>query len=64
MDRARELGLLIKGWRTEQGLGRNEAIDELAKLGVDISYGYLNKLESVALRTTPGRFPMPPESAP
>lgn len=46
MDRARELGLLVKRWRTEMGLGRNEAIDELSKLGVDISYGYLNKLES------------------
>lgn len=46
VDRARGLGMLIKRWRAEKGLNRNEAITELQKLGVDISYGYLNKLES------------------
>jgi SOS-response transcriptional repressor LexA len=46
LDRARKLGKLVKRWRLERGLNRNEALTELNKLGVDISYGYLNKLES------------------
>lgn len=46
MDRALELGRLLRRWRSRRGLSRREAITELNKLGVDISYSYLAKLES------------------
>lgn len=45
---ANDLARLLKGWRTRKGLSRTEAVVELEKLGVEISYGYLNKLESGA----------------
>ena len=44
--KAREIGLLVKRWRKGRGLNRVEMHNELSKLGVDISYGYLSKLES------------------
>lgn len=46
MDRAREHGLLLRKWRVDRGLKRPEVLAELKKLGVDMSYGYLAKLES------------------
>lgn len=46
MSDDRKLGLLIKRWRIKHGLSRVEAVDAINNLGVDISYGYLNKLES------------------
>lgn len=46
VDRAREHGLLLRKWRRDKGLKRPEVLDELKKLGIEMSYGYLAKLES------------------
>ena len=42
------LGRFLREWRRKRGLSRPEAINELAKLDIEISYGYLAKLESGA----------------
>lgn len=44
--RAKEHGLLLRKWRSEKGLNRPEAITQLHRIGVDVSYTYLAKLES------------------
>ncbi len=48
MDEAKRLGQFLRAWRTKRGLKRPEVITELEKLGVDMSYGYLAKLEAGA----------------
>lgn len=46
MDRAKELAKALREWRRRAGLKRPEVIAEMAKLGVEMGYSYLSKLES------------------
>lgn len=45
MTRAAEHGLALRRWRTAKGLSRVEAVDQINKLGVSLSYSHLNKIE-------------------
>lgn len=45
MSRAAEHGLALRRWRSAKGLSRVEAVDEINKLGVPLSYSHLNKIE-------------------
>lgn len=46
VSKAAQLGMMLRKWRLERGLKRTEVITELEKLGVDMGYSYLAKLES------------------
>jgi phage repressor protein C with HTH and peptisase S24 domain len=45
MNREDELAQFIRAARLQKGLSRTEAVNELTKAGVKVSYGYLNKIE-------------------
>ena len=46
VERAREIGLLVKAWRLDYGLSRPEMVQELNRRGVELTVDYLAKLES------------------
>lgn len=48
LERAKVLGEHLKHWRRKRGLNRPEVITEMEKLGLQLSYSHLAKLESGA----------------